>query len=156
VSLLSPALALFMLLLLELEAAMASACVLLSGMLLLLLSAAHALLRARRSASRPEPSLALYENDSAPPGDSPGGSDSTARARPRTHREFSFPPFLERKSASSNLSSPGSAGDKELPHQTFLTEPRLLQAQSKSWNVITQEMRSVLSRKATGKDSTLV
>ncbi|NXM40086.1 TM221 protein, partial [Gymnorhina tibicen] len=96
-------LALFMLLLFEPEAGIASACILASGILVLLLSVLHALLRASRISrrSRPEPSRALYENDSAPRGD---GSDlnnrnaAPPRARPEIHREFSFPLFLERKS----------------------------------------------------------
>ncbi|NWH42241.1 TM221 protein, partial [Chloropsis hardwickii] len=85
-------LALFLLLLFQLEAAIAGACILTSGTLLLLLSALHALLRysqisqiSRRS--RSEPPQALYENDSAQPG-------------LEIHREFSFPPSLEGKSHS--------------------------------------------------------
>ncbi|NXP58064.1 TM221 protein, partial [Chloropsis cyanopogon] len=83
-------LALFLPLLLQLEAAIAGACILTSGTLVLLLSALHALLRHSRISrisrrSRSEPSQALYENDSAQPG-------------AEIHREFSFPPSLEGKS----------------------------------------------------------
>lgn len=179
-----------MLLLFEPEAAIASACILASGILVLLITVLHALLRASQISqrSRPEPSQALYENDSAPHGDS-SGSDlnnknaAPPRPRPEIHREFSFPPFLERKSqlgsaSSSNLSSAGSPArrccsgkefqkefqqefrqechDLSRTHRTLSAESGLLQAQGKPWNVITQEMRNVMSRKPTGKDSTLV
>ncbi|NXB27220.1 TM221 protein, partial [Rhagologus leucostigma] len=180
-----PALALFMLLLFEPEAGIASACILASGILVLLISVLHALLRASRISqrSRSEPSQALYENDSAPHGDG-SGSDlnnknaAPPRPRPEIHREFSFPLFLERKSqlgsaSSSNLSSAGSPGrrcsekefqkefqkecrDLSRAHRTLSAESGLLQAQGKPWNVITQEMRNVASRKPAGKDSTLV
>ncbi|NWW15360.1 TM221 protein, partial [Falcunculus frontatus] len=98
-------LALFMLLLFEPEAAIASACILASGILVLLITVLHALLRASQISqrSRSEPSQALYENDSAPHSDG-SGSDlnnknaAPPRPRPEIHREFSFPPFLERKS----------------------------------------------------------
>ncbi|NWX25652.1 TM221 protein, partial [Notiomystis cincta] len=94
-------LALFMLLLFEPQAGIASACILASGILLLLLSVLHALLRASRISqrSRPEPSRALYENDPAQPGEGSGdGNAAPSRPRPEIHREFSFPPFLRRKS----------------------------------------------------------
>ncbi|NXD46300.1 TM221 protein, partial [Copsychus sechellarum] len=89
-------LALSTLLLLEREAAIASACILTSGIPVLLLSLLHALLRASQTSqnSRSEPPQALYENDSAQPGDS-GDTDpktaAAARPRPEIHREFSFP-----------------------------------------------------------------
>ncbi|NXB00090.1 TM221 protein, partial [Cnemophilus loriae] len=98
-------LALFMLLLFELEAGIASACILASGILILLISVLHALLRASRISrrGRPEPPHALYENDPAQPGGSSGSDPDTKNAapprpRPEIHRQFSFPPFLERKS----------------------------------------------------------
>ncbi|NXC60677.1 TM221 protein, partial [Aleadryas rufinucha] len=184
------ALALFMLLLFEPEAGIASACILASGILVLLITVLHALLRASRISQRSlsDPSQALYENDSAPHGDA-SGSDlnnknaAPPRPRPEIHREFSFPLLPERKSqpgsaSSSNLSSAGSPGrrccsekefQKEFPkefpkechdlcrtHRTLSAESGLLQAQGKPWNVITREMRNVMSRKAAGKDSTLV
>ncbi|NWJ11965.1 TM221 protein, partial [Crypturellus undulatus] len=96
-------LAIYMLLLFELEAGIASACILSSGILVLLLAVTHALLRASRISrrGRAEVSHALYENDSAQGAeaatDDPN-SKSTAVPRPEIHREFSFPPFLERKS----------------------------------------------------------
>ncbi|XP_054252305.1 transmembrane protein 221 [Indicator indicator] len=166
------ALAIYMLLLFELEAGIASACILCSGIVVLLLSVSHALLRASQASrrARSELSHTLYENDSAQQGDS-STSDlnnktvAPPRARPEIHREFSFPPFLERKSqlgsaASSNLTSCGEQESCNLPrtHRTLAAEPGLLQAQGKPWNGVTQEMRNVLARKpgASGKDSTLV
>ncbi|XP_026720719.1 transmembrane protein 221 [Athene cunicularia] len=172
------ALAIYMLLLFELEAGIASACILSSGIIVLLITVTHALVRASQVShrSRSEVSHTLYENDSAQHGES-SASDlnnknaAEPRPRPQIHREFSFPPFLEHKSqlgspASSNLTSSGSPGLRSeqesynLPrtHRTLSAESGLLQAQSKPWHGVTQEMRNVLSRKPgpSGKDSTLV
>ncbi|NXY51876.1 TM221 protein, partial [Ceuthmochares aereus] len=98
-----PALAIYMLLLFELEAGIASACILSSGVIVLLITVTHALVRAsqvsRRSCS--EVSHTLYENDSAQQGESSTSdlnNKNVAAPRPEIHREFSFPPFLERKS----------------------------------------------------------
>ncbi|KAK2542202.1 Tmem221 [Columba guinea] len=169
-------LAIYMLLLFELEAGIASACILSSGIIVLLITVTHALVRAsqvsRRSPS--EVSHTLYENDSAQHGES-STSDlnnknrASPRPRPEIHREFSFPPFLEHKSqlgsvASSNLTSSGSprlhSESYNLPrtHRTLSAESGLLQEQGKPWNGVAREMRDVLARKpaASGKDSTLV
>ncbi|NWU90945.1 TM221 protein, partial [Upupa epops] len=95
-------LAIYMLLLFDLEAGIASACILSSGIIVLLITVTHALLRAAQASrhSHPELSHTLYENDSAQHGES-SASDLNNRAaprpRPEIHREFSFPPFLERK-----------------------------------------------------------
>ncbi|NWS78462.1 TM221 protein, partial [Crotophaga sulcirostris] len=96
-------LAIYMLLLFELEAGIASACILSSGVVVLLITVTHALVRAsqvsRRSCS--EVSHTLYENDSAQHGESSTSdlnNKSVAVPRPEIHREFSFPPFLEHKS----------------------------------------------------------
>ncbi|NWT09544.1 TM221 protein, partial [Vireo altiloquus] len=91
-------LALFMLLLFEPEAGIASACILASGILILLLTVLHALLRASQISQGIllEPPQALYENDSAPRGDL--NNQSSAPPRPEIRREFSFPLFPERKS----------------------------------------------------------
>ncbi|NXY11906.1 TM221 protein, partial [Pteruthius melanotis] len=98
-------LALFMLLLFEPEAGIASACILASGILVLLITVLHALLRASQISqrSRSDLSQSLYENDSAPPGDGSAGdlnnrNAAPPRPRPEIHREFSFPLFPERKS----------------------------------------------------------
>ncbi|XP_009080481.1 PREDICTED: transmembrane protein 221, partial [Acanthisitta chloris] len=159
------ALAIYMLLLFELEAGIASACILSSGIVVLLLTVTHSLLRVAQASRRSEAPHALYENDSAQHGES-SSSDlnnkgtATPRPRPEIHREFSFPAFLG-SAASSNLGSSGSPGPRsDLPraHRTLSAESSLLQAQGKPWNIITQEMRNVMARKtvATGKDSTLV
>ncbi|XP_010223864.1 PREDICTED: transmembrane protein 221, partial [Tinamus guttatus] len=140
------ALAIYMLLLFELEAGIASACILCSGILVLLLAVTHALLRASRIARRAEASHTLYENDSAQGAEAPGddpSSKSTAVSRPEIHREFSFPPFLERKA------QPDSAGGSDLSSA----------GNGQPWNGVAQEMRNVLSSRrpaASGKDSTLV
>lgn len=165
-----------MLLLFELEAGIASACILSSGIIVLLVTVTHALVRASQLSrhSRLEVSHTLYENDSAQHSEAPAGdlnNKNVAAPRPEIHREFSFPPFLERKPqlgspASSNLTSSGSPGARSeqesynLPrtHRTLSAESALLQAQGKPWNGVTREMRNVLARKpgASGKDSTLV
>ncbi|NXT91025.1 TM221 protein, partial [Anhinga rufa] len=98
-------LAIYMLLLFELEAGIASACILSSGIIVLLITVTHALVRASQVSrrSRSEVSHTLYENDSAQHGES-STSDlnnknvAAPQPRPEIHREFSFPPFLERKS----------------------------------------------------------
>ncbi|NXF69076.1 TM221 protein, partial [Ciccaba nigrolineata] len=98
-------LAIYMLLLFELEAGIASACILSSGIIVLLITVTHALVRASQVSrrGRSEVSHTLYENDSAQHGES-SASDlnnknvAEPRPRPEIHREFSFPPFLERKS----------------------------------------------------------
>nr|XP_054506252.1 transmembrane protein 221 [Agelaius phoeniceus] len=141
------ALALLMLLLFEPQAGIASACVLTSGILVLLLSLLHALLRASRVAqisrippiSRgPEPPQALYENGSAQRG--PGsdlGRDGAAAPRRRpgeTPREFSFPALLEGRSRPGSASSSNpSSRSKELPRESQSKEfPRECQDWSRT------------------------
>ncbi|NXH17089.1 TM221 protein, partial [Bucco capensis] len=91
-------LAIYMLLLFELEAGIASACILSSGILVLLITVIHALLRASQASQLDT----LYENDSAQAGDSSSSSQLNNKHLPGSHptiqREFSFPPFLERNS----------------------------------------------------------
>ncbi|NXG54174.1 TM221 protein, partial [Hemiprocne comata] len=96
-------LAIYMLLLFELEAGIASACILSSGVIVLLITVTHALVQASQVShrNRSEVSHTLYENDSAQHGDSPTSemnNKNVATPRSEIHREFSFPPFLERKS----------------------------------------------------------
>ncbi|XP_063003310.1 transmembrane protein 221 [Elgaria multicarinata webbii] len=173
------ALSMYMLVLFEIETGITSACVLSSGIVVLFITVTHALIRACRAArsSRGELSHTLYENDSARGVEAPAAhlnnvkNVAAPRPRPEIHREFSYPPFVERKShlatpASSNVTSSGSAGptpEKESYsvlrlHRTLSAESGLLQAHGKPWNGVTQEMRNVLSRKpaGSGKDSTLV
>ncbi|NXM68539.1 TM221 protein, partial [Serilophus lunatus] len=105
VSLYLTALAIYMLLLFELEAGIASACILSSGIIVLLITVTHTLLRVSRLSrhSRPEAPHSLYENDSAqhqesPASDLQGKDGAASRPRPDIPRAFSFPVFLERKS----------------------------------------------------------
>ncbi|XP_019368719.1 PREDICTED: transmembrane protein 221 [Gavialis gangeticus] len=178
VSIYLTALAIYMLLLFEMETGITGACILSSGILVLLITVTHALVRAKQVARRGRTQLShtLYENDSAQHGEAPArhlnNSKNVAgpRPRPEIHREFSYPPFLERKApfaspGSSTVSSAGSPGalpegSCSLPrtHRTLSAESGLLQVQGKPWNGVTQEMKNVLARKpvATGKDSTLV
>ncbi|NXG40217.1 TM221 protein, partial [Dromaius novaehollandiae] len=100
-----PALAIYMLLLFELEAGIASACILSSGVVVLLITVTHALVRASQASrrSRSQVSHTLYENDSAQRGEASASDPNNknvaaSRPRPEIHQEFSFPPFLERKS----------------------------------------------------------
>ncbi|XP_030322306.1 transmembrane protein 221 [Calypte anna] len=167
------ALAISMLLLFELEGGIASACILSSGVLVLLITVTHALIRASQVSHHipSEISHTLYENNSAQPPESSTSdlNNKNLTAAPASsaefHREFSFPLFPGGKSpASSHLTSsasPGIPSEQESSnlsrtHRTL--ESGLLQAQGKPWNGIRQEMRNVLARKpgASGKDSTLV
>ncbi|XP_054142640.1 transmembrane protein 221 [Melozone crissalis] len=168
------ALALSMLLLFQLEAGIAGACILTSGVLLLLLSLLPALLRASRTIScisrGSEPSQALCENHSAQPGP---GTAAAPRPRREIPREFSFPPSPERKSRPGSASSSNpSCGSEEFPresqwefkepqsqdwsrtHRTLL-DSGLLQEQGHPWNASSREMSNAMSHRAT-KDSTLV
>ncbi|XP_005279018.2 transmembrane protein 221 [Chrysemys picta bellii] len=173
------ALSIYMLLLFEIETGITSACILSSGIIVLLITVMHAFVRASQASRRSQSELCrtLYENDSARRSDTPASdlnnskNVAAARPRPEIHREFSYPPYIEQKS---HLASPGR-GSFTLPgshrplaekdscnlprtHRTLSAEPGLLQVQGKPWNSVTQEMRNILSRKpgVSGKDSTLV
>ncbi|NWY05074.1 TM221 protein, partial [Nothoprocta ornata] len=96
-------LAIYMLLLFEPEAGIASACILSSGIVVLLVAVTHALLRASQASRRSgsEGSHTLYENDAAHGAEASANdpnSKSAAVPWPEIRREFSFPPCLERKS----------------------------------------------------------
>ncbi|XP_054837521.1 transmembrane protein 221 [Eublepharis macularius] len=173
------AISIFMLVSFEVETGITSACILSSGILVLLITVTHVLIRASKAAWRSEGEVShtLYENDSAHGSETPAAHLNNAknvvapRPRPEIHREFSYPPYVEQKShlttpASSNITSsesPRVTPEKEsynVPrmHRTLSAESGLLQPHGKPWNGVTQEMRNVLSRKVTGsgKDSTLV
>uniref|UniRef100_A0ACB8F1S9 Uncharacterized protein n=1 Tax=Sphaerodactylus townsendi TaxID=933632 RepID=A0ACB8F1S9_9SAUR len=174
------ALSIYMLVSFEIETGITSACILSSGILVLLITVTHVLIQASRATwpSQGEGSNTLYENDSAHGSEAPvahlnnAKNMATPRPRPEIHREFSYPPYMEQKShlttpASSNVTSSGTPAkvtpEKEnfpIPrmHRTLSAESGLLQAHGKPWNGVTQEMRNVLSRKlaGSGKDSTLV
>ncbi|NXA43169.1 TM221 protein, partial [Eudromia elegans] len=95
------ALAIYMLLLFELEAGIASACILSSGIVVLLMVVTHALLRASQNSRRSlsEVSHTLYENDSAHCAETSTNdpNKSTAVSGGSHARVFSFPPSPERK-----------------------------------------------------------
>ncbi|NWI37152.1 TM221 protein, partial [Picathartes gymnocephalus] len=91
-------LALSLLLLLDLRAGIASSCILASGILLLLISLLHALLRASQISPGSRWERAPPGTDPARPGESPGSARGSNAAPPGIHREFSFPAFPERKS----------------------------------------------------------
>ncbi|XP_039371542.1 transmembrane protein 221 [Mauremys mutica] len=173
------ALSIYMLLLFEIETGITSACILSSGIIVLLITVMHAFVRASQASRRSQSELCrtLYENDSARRSDTPASdlnnskNVAAARPRPEIHREFSYPPYIEQKPhlaspARGSFTLPGShrpLAEKDccnLPrtHRTLSAEPGLLQVQGKPWNSVTQEMRNILSRKpaASGKDSTLV
>ncbi|NWR39012.1 TM221 protein, partial [Tachuris rubrigastra] len=157
-----PALGLHVLLVLSLRAAIPAACILFSGIILLLLTLSHTLLQAFRASRHSHPGLSHgpYENDSAQQDLSKAGAEPQHRRD--IHRKFSFPAFQESKSqpgsaGSSNRSSSGREGSEQPPvHRTLSVESGLLQAQGKAWNIITQEMGDVMARKALGKNSTLL
>ncbi|NXH48673.1 TM221 protein, partial [Dicaeum eximium] len=147
------ALALFMLLLFEPEAAIASACILTSGILVLLLSVLHALLRSSQISqisriSRSEPSQALYENDSAQPGHGELGTGTAAPGvgpgAPRAPRDPPVPP------------SPEPPRGPARTHRTLSADSGLLRGHGGPWGGIAGGTRSAGSRRAPGKDSTLV
>ncbi|XP_069505227.1 transmembrane protein 221 [Ambystoma mexicanum] len=179
------ALSIYMLLLFEMETGVTSACILSSGILVLLLTATHAIFKASQAKKRGRNELAntMYENDSAHGGETPvNGSNNVKetpnpRPRPEIHREFSYPPYVEKSQpispTRSDLTSVGSQGtapshmsssaEKDgytIPrmHRTLSAESGLLRSHSKPWNGITQEMRTMMTRKQglATKDSTLV
>lgn len=175
----------FMILIFEVETGIASACVLSSGILILLVVVIHSLVKASRSAKHYHSDRldTLYQNDH--------GSSSTPVSRacelkigvdkPRMHRSqshlqhpVSYPQCAnprqreyQQQQYSPAGASQGHASDKDgyssggscpRMHRTLSTESGLLQAQAKPWNGINNEMRSVLARKSgiSAKDSTLV
>ncbi|NXF12618.1 TM221 protein, partial [Smithornis capensis] len=91
----------YMLLEFRIGPGIASACILSAGIIVLFIVVTHTLLHVSRR-SQQSPSKAthnLYENDSAPHGESSGSHGGAApRPRPEIHRAFSFPVFLEHNS----------------------------------------------------------
>ncbi|XP_051828270.1 transmembrane protein 221 [Antechinus flavipes] len=162
------ALSIYMLLLFEMETGIVGACILSSGIVLLLVTLIHVLLRASKASRHrlPEPAHTLYENNTTRSARDLYKQTPSVRARPDIHREFSYPPFLEAQphAASSSLAAgspaPAEEGDRTAPrmHRTLSAESGLLGARARPWNGVAQEMRGVLNRKtgSSGKDSTLV
>ncbi|XP_073332754.1 transmembrane protein 221 [Pagrus major] len=180
------AMSIFMLLIFEVETGIATACVLSSGILILLLVVIHSLVKASRTAKHYHADHldTLFQNDHR--------SSSTPVSRPcelkigvdkprmhRSHSHLQHPishphcgtprqrePYQQQQYSPAG-GSQGHLSDKDgyssggscpRMHRTLSTESGLLQAQAKPWNGVNNEMRSVLARKSgiTAKDSTLV
>ncbi|XP_016382621.1 transmembrane protein 221-like [Sinocyclocheilus rhinocerous] len=167
------AMSIYMLLVFEVETGIASVCVLSSGVLVLLFIIIHSLIRAAHTAKqfRNEHAHTMYHNN---PENIAGirTSNPSITEKPRRqhsldnlHSHFINPTHIDPKSLYSPSNGPhGHFGDKDgyggggsgRTHRTLSTESGLFQAQAKPWNGVNSEMRSVLARKATIKDSTLV
>ncbi|XP_069006237.1 transmembrane protein 221 [Embiotoca jacksoni] len=175
------AMSIFMLLIFEMETGIASACVLSSGILILLVAVIHSLVKASNTAKHHHGDHldTLYQNDhrrsSAPVSrhcelkigvDKPRMHRSQSHIQhqisyPRQREEFQqeqYSPARGSQGLSSDKDGYSSGGSCPRMHRTLSTESGLLQAQVKPWNGVNNEMRSVLARKSgiSAKDSTLV
>lgn len=173
------AMSLFMLLSFEVETGVASACVLSSGILVLLVVVIHSLVKVSHTAKHHHTSHldTLFHNphgsSSIPmsrPCDLKTGVDKPRLPRSQSHlqHQLSYPPLQrEQQQYPPAGGSQGPATDRDgyssgsscpRMHRTLSTESGLLQAQAKPWNGVNNEMRSVLARKSgiSTKDSTLV
>lgn len=160
----------YMLLVFEVETGIASVCVLSSGVLVLLLIVIHSLIRAARAAKpfRTDHLHTMYHNNP----EQIRTSNLSIMENPRRQHSlanlpshFINPAHIDPKSQYSASNGPqGHSSDKDgysgsgsgRTHRTLSTESGLFHAQAKPWNGVNSEMRSVLARKATIKDSTLV
>ncbi|XP_076880322.1 transmembrane protein 221 [Brachyhypopomus gauderio] len=160
------AMSIYMLLVFEIETGIASVCVLSSGVVVLLVIVTHSLIKAARihEQYRNQHINTVFKND---PECGPGVHTPE---RARSSRQTSVPrqfyqssPEPTQQNAQPN--SPfGQYSEREARNEIrsvqtnkpLSAESGLLQAQAKPWNGVTNEMRTVLARKATGKDSTLV
>ncbi|XP_068615452.1 transmembrane protein 221-like [Brachionichthys hirsutus] len=178
------AMSIFMLLVSEVETGIASACVLSSGILILLVVVIHSLAKASQSSKyyHGDHLDTLYQNDHGRSG-TPVSRPCELKIgvdKPRMHRSQShlqhpsaYPHYNQsrRREQEEQYSAAGAslahAGDKEAcssggscprMHRTLSTESGLLQAQATPWNGVNNEMRSVLARKSgiSTRDSTLV
>ncbi|XP_010869876.1 transmembrane protein 221 [Esox lucius] len=177
------AMSIYMLLVFEVETGIASACVLASGILILLVIVVHSLVKSAQAAQHycgEEHTDTLYRNrnggDSAPAANhaEPRDVDKPRRHRNNSqiHRQLYYPPCADPQkhhqpptshcpqghgSDQEGYSRAGDGGGSRM-HRTLLTESGRLQCPSKPWNGINNEMRSVMARKSGTpcKDSTLV
>ncbi|XP_038146199.1 transmembrane protein 221 [Cyprinodon tularosa] len=183
VSIYLAAMSIFMLLIFEMETGIASACVLSSGILILLLAVIHSLVKASHSTKHYKRDLAdtLYQNDHSTTHASRACELRIGVDKPRIHRSqshiqhpISYPPcgnirqrehYQQQYSPTEGTQSHSSDKDGYIGggscsriHRTLSTESGLLQAQVRPWNGVNNEMRSVLARKSgiSAKDSTLV
>ncbi|KAG7327553.1 hypothetical protein KOW79_009159 [Hemibagrus wyckioides] len=155
------ALSIYMLLVFEIETGIASVCVLSSGVLVLLVLVAHTLIRAActyKHFHNPHVNT-VYQND---PENSAGICtvaselslrEKTTRLRSEDGMNHLFTYTEPKQQYSGEREAYGGSGRI---HRTLSTESSLLQTHTKPWKGINNEMRTVLTRKATGKDSTLV
>lgn len=155
------ALSIYMLLVFEIETGIASLCVLSSGVLVLLVLVAHTLIRAACTSKHfyNQPINTMYQND-------PEGSagictvaselslrEKTTRQRSEDGMNHMFSYTEPKQQYSSEREAYGGSGRM---HRTLSTESSLLHTHIQPWNSVNHEMRTMLTRKATGKDSTLV
>lgn len=164
------AMSIYMLLVFEVETGIASVCVLSSGVLVLLLIVIHSSIRAAHTAKHfhNEQAHTMYHSN---PENIAGihTLNLSAAEKPRRqhslanlHSHFINPAHMDPKPQYSASNGPRSdkdgysSGGSRRTHRTLSTESGLFQAQTKPWNGVNSEMRSVLARKATIKDSTLV
>ncbi|XP_032382320.1 transmembrane protein 221 [Etheostoma spectabile] len=179
------AMSIFMLLIFEVETGIASACVLASGILILLVVVIHSLVKASCSAKHYHSDRrdTLFQNDhgssSVPVSrhcELKIGVDKPRMQRSQSHLQHHIPypqsgnprqQQYQQQQYSPAEGSQGHTGEKDgyssagsgpRMHRTLSTESGLLQAQAKPWNGVNNEMKSVLARKSgiSAKDSTLV
>ncbi|KTF92915.1 hypothetical protein cypCar_00003765 [Cyprinus carpio] len=160
----------YMLLVFEVETGIASVCVLSSGVLVLLLIVIHSSIRAAHTAKhfRNEHAHTMYHSNPENIAGIRTLNLSIAEKPRRQHSlanldsHFINPAHIDPKLQYSASNGPRSdkdgysSGGSRRTHRTLSTESDLFQAQTKPWNGVNSEMRSVLARKATIKDSTLV
>lgn len=168
-----------MLLVFEAETGIAGACILCSGIPIILVVVIHSLVKASLSAKRHDGEHldTLYQNDhgSVPvsrPCELKIGVDKPRMRRSQSHLQHSVPyphcgnlrqqelhqDYSPARSTASDKEGYGSGGSYQRMHRTLSTESGLLQAQAKPWNGVNNEMRNFLARKSgiSAKDSTLV
>ncbi|CAL8254151.1 unnamed protein product [Merluccius merluccius] len=180
------AMSIYMLLIFEVETGIASACVLSSGILILLIVVIHSLVKSSQTAGHNQTPRhnTLFQNQhgsvNAPlsrPGELKVGADKPRmpRSPPQPQRQMSYPPCAAPKhhepplpgaqqysparvsqSHASEKDGYSSGGSSSRMHRTLSTD--LLQAPIQPWNGVNNEMRSILARKSgvSAKDSTLV
>lgn len=172
----------FVFLIFEVETGITSACVLSSGILILLVVVVHTLVKALHSAKHHHSKHlgTLFKNDhggcsSRTPVSRPCelkiGVDKPQMHRSQSHLQHPIPyPHcgnLRQREQYSPGGSQGHASHKETygrdgsyprMHRTLSTESGLLQVQAKPWNGVNNEMKSVLAQKSgvSAKDATLV
>lgn len=168
----------FMLLIFEMETGIASACVLSSGILILLVAVIHALVKASHTGKRYHSDHldTLYRNDHGSSGGTPASRPCELKIgvdKPRIHRSQShlqhqiafaqcgdprqreqyqhqqqYSPVGGSQGHSSDKDGYSSGGSYPRMHRTLSTESGLLQAPVKPWNGVNNEMRSILARKS--------